>query len=226
MRVLLSGLPKSGLHLLEAMVAAVLPANRPVWASTFHDHAFSLQWTDLKQWRALMDGVPDGYYVKGHVGYAADVLETLRDGEWQHIFIRRDLRDVAVSQLHHILSDNPAWEHPDRDHYRFMADDRARLEAIMLGDERFAGVLKRWRMYRGWTNAPSTLVLDYERIIADRDGAAWRICKHLWPDDSLQSRVTNMVLMVANSRESLTLREGQPGAWDREYADLEVGHVL
>ena len=111
-KYLASGLPKSGLHLVTAMLQAVChPMPHTVfattsWWGTFKWNSFSDQWIDWERLAYLFSRLQHGYFYKGHVGWRADIAEFIRLTGAAHVFIYRDLRDVCVSQTHHILNDD------------------------------------------------------------------------------------------------------------------------
>ena len=118
-KYLVNGCPKHGLHLLAMMVeGAVNPAPDSLftdrnWVGTFMDHSFSLQWNNMDRWFFIMSRLQQGQYYRGHVGYRQDVSEFMRLARVGHVFIYRDLRDVAVSQAYHVLNRTPnRFNHP------------------------------------------------------------------------------------------------------------------
>ena len=240
-KYLASGLPKSGLHLVTAMLQAVChPMPHTIfattsWWGTFKWNSFSDQWIDWERLAYLFSRLQHGYFYKGHVGWRADIAEFIRLTGAAHVFIYRDLRDVCVSQTWHILNDDDEnFKHVGKMAYRTLPRPDGTqggfdevLLAVIEGLAGFTGVIERWELYAPWLDEDWTLALKFEDILADRDVAARRILeygmdRYLHLFDTALLRVEGEIFdrcvaaMVENSRSpsaSSTFRKGTAGQW-------------
>ena len=123
----LSGLPKSGIHLLEAMIGSVANPRVPgeddfwakPWVSSFDRNAWSDEWLETQQICHTLSMVEHATYFKGHCGYRPDIASFVYLMGICHIFIYRDLRDVAVSQAYHVVAESDKkFAHPGKALYR------------------------------------------------------------------------------------------------------------
>jgi len=145
------------------------------------------------------------------------------------VFIYRDLRDVVVSPAYHIESEEHKVKlHPGREYYQFMTHEQ-KMEAIIKGVDRFAGVGERFRYFQPWIDVDWVLALRYEDIIADPKKAATRIVDKVIQD--AMQRVDGLALvdgsmMVAAIMESInrskyketaSYRKGKSGEWRNEF---------
>lgn len=173
---------------------------------------------------------PDNHRIIGHCCYDEDIEWYLSLSAIAHIFIQRDLRDVAVSQAHHILSDDNFLVHPAKDLYRELGGFEDVLYAVWHGIDKYPGVEERWAEYEPWLNRPDILVIRYEDAVADLEGTADRILDYglsikparALPDDKtvveslhVVTNATEMAASARNTSNSPTFRRGVPGEWKR-----------
>ena len=236
-KYLASGLPKSGLHLITSMLLGVcrpMPATifgTSDWWGTFGWHSFSSQWNDWERQAYLFSRLQHGYFYKGHVGWKPEIAQYINWTGAAHVFIYRDLRDVCVSQLHHILSeDNERFKHAGKGGYKALGGTEAVLMAVIEGLGAFTGVVERWELYAPWLDEDWVLSFKFEDVLADREAAARRILeygmdRYLSLFKTVPLRVEGRLFdecvaaMAENSRNpalSGTFRKGVPGQW-REY---------
>lgn len=239
-KYLASGLPKSGLHLVTAMLRGVcLPMPQTIfatsdWWGTFQWNSFSDQWNDWDRQAYLFSRLQHGFFYKGHVGWRPDIAEYIRLTGTAHVFIYRDLRDVCVSQTFHILSDdNERFKHVGKMAYRMLGGFGDVLLAVIEGLGGFTGVIKRWALYAPWLDEDWTLALRFEDILADRDAAARRILeygmdRYLRLFQTVPLRVEGEIFdhcvaaMVENSHDpaaSGTFRKGTAGQWVEHFEE-------
>ena len=237
-KYLASGLPKSGLHLLTSMLQGVcLPMPSTIfatdsWWGTFKWNSFSSQWNDWERQAYLLSRLQHGHFYKGHVGWKPEIAEYVRLTSAAHVFIYRDLRDVCVSQAHHILSDDHArFHHAGKMAFRTLGGFDEILLAVIEGLAGFTGVVERWALYAPWLDEEWTLSLKFCDILADREAAARRILeygmdRHLRLFKTVPLRVEGEIFdkcvaaMVENSHNpaaSSTLRKGTTGQWREHF---------
>ena len=240
-KFLISGMTKSGLHLLEQMVQAVadpLPTTlvASVWWSTIQLDAFAEQWADPETAMHQVAYLQPGQYVKGHVAYRPDVAEFMRLAGVAHVFITRDLRDVAVSQAHHILSDNPRLIHNAKETYRMLGGFDEVLGAVIAGMGPYRGVVRRWaEWYAPWLDVEWVLQRRYEDCVARPQEAALEIIKygltralagfdvaHMFDANWLREKAAVAVGNVEQRERSVTFRKGQPGEWREAFTERHI----
>jgi hypothetical protein len=238
-RYYVTGLPKSGLHLLACMVEAIC---EPVpdgilgltgrWVCTFPGQSFTSQWDgkEFNLWR--MSQLQPGQYYMGHCGWYEE-MERLTD--WAgiaHVFVYRDLRDVAVSQAHHILSQEDRFKHRAKAMYGLMGGFDEVLAAVIEGVGPYTGLIERWRLYAGWLDAKGTLAVKFKDLREDPEGSAVKVLEHglkgvqLIQEASLRvekqwldAAAKAMAEMAVRPDLSPTFREGKTGGWRDAFKD-------
>ena len=238
----LNGFPKSGLHLLvlylEPVANPQMEEEGPFkknWGGTFYDHSWTSRWAPMEQALYKFGRVTDQHFLRSHTGYSDEVERFLYYLGAAHVFVYRDLRDVAVSQAYHILNDDDErFVHPAKAAYRALGGFEEVLRAVIEGRGDYPGVMDRWRLYAPWLECAWTLCLRFEDLIGDREAQAIRILEYglervarIW-ERKVQIRpdAFEMVvrLMAENSRRTErapTYRRGAAGAW-REHFTPEL----
>jgi len=183
-RYLLNGFPKSGLHLVSNMMR---PISDPMkagqfhgtpWVGTFSGHSWTTNWVVPELVLYRIGRLRPGCYLKGHLGYTPDIERFLWYSGVAQVFIFRDLRDVAVSQAHHVLSEKKAFMHPEKELYQGMASFDDVLEAIIVGTDKYPGVLERWELYAPWLQCPWVLKMRFDDMVENRADCAGRILRY------------------------------------------------
>lgn len=238
-RVFINGFPKAGTHLIEQMVRTIAPPmSEWPWAGSFLGHSWTENWVpDYRLFRQI-GRLADKSYGKGHMGYRHDIEMFLWGIGATVIFVYRDPRDVAVSQVYHILGEG---NHPEKEPYR-EAGFRDALKMVIAGYQGtepgaegpnyYPGVMARWPHYAGWLDVPWVLSLRFEDAISKRAEMAKAIVMTCVARASLQvgrlARVRKDVLaetierMVAAGKDtskSPTFRKGQAGGWRKHFDD-------
>ena len=233
-RFLLNGFPKAGLHLLALLVAPIAdPPDGTLW-----EHGdwwgvlyniWTLKWRDERALRGQfwkLARLQPGEYLRGHIAHREDVAAHIDNCGIAHVFIRRDLRDVAVSLAHHVLDPTADAKHTGKSLFMLMDDFDDVLEAAITGVGPYAGVVERWQQYRGWLDAPRTLCIRYEDALTDRESAAETILRYGlerirdvfdvdWMIDPRRfaEGVAAMVKTSFETHRSPTFRTGTAGGW-------------
>ena len=235
MKWFLNAFPKSGLHLLDALCKPLTVNRRAWWAGTHANSSWTFQRVGLERVTNAICYLPDNWRLIGHTCYDADIEWYLALSSIAHIFIHRDLRDVAVSQAHHILSDDDNLQHPDKELYRALGSFDNVLDAVWNGYGEYPGIEERWAEYEPWLDKPDVLIIRFEDAIADLEGTADKILDYgltitpelTLPDPQvkleLSQVLTNATEMAASARDtdkSPTFRRGVAGEW-RNYHIFE-----
>lgn len=243
-RWICNGFPKSGTHLLVQMVNPVARYNpgteaglfKKPWTGTFAHNSWTNERVSLEQTCFKAGRILPGHMLKAHLGHSEELERFLYLLGVVHVFIYRDLRDVAVSQAYHILnSDDERLAHPEPELYRGLGGFGEVLSAVIGGLGRYPGVLARWRHYAPWLDVNWVLSVRYEDLRADPEAWAERIFCHgmnrsaaTWNrevgfEESGLRAVINVMVKASTLREkSPTFRKGNVGDWRDEFGP---GHV-
>jgi hypothetical protein len=241
-RAYLNGFPKAGLHMLEQMVAVILSPSEvgrhaSPWLGTYKWASWSMIWQEMRQYLWRLSCMERGTYLKGHSGYNEDVERMLHYGNIGHIFLYRDLRDVAVSHAHHIYDEgHPEWQHEHKDLYKMLGDFDEVLLAVIEGLGPYPGVMERWAEYAPWLDSEETLVLEYGKMRAEPDKHAAMIVLFLLQkatellegngygidmDPEVLKELAGR-MAKATEKPSTTLRRGIAGGWRDEFKPEHV----
>lgn len=235
----LNGFPKSGLHLLELMISPVAVAMQGCrwladhWLGTFQYSSWSNRWQSMQEYLQKMSRLTAGHYYKGHSGHRREIDEWMQYAGIAHVFVYRDLRDVAVSQAHHILScDDVRFHHPAPHAYKALGGFNEILSACIEGLGAFPGVVDRWALYAPWLDCKWVLSLRYEDILENPEAAARQMMEYgiertLKPfglnirvsQQLFGKAIAEMVEMGGRTGLSPTYRKGQPGEWRERFTD-------
>lgn len=236
-KVYLNGFPKSGLHFAELMVQRVVntytkgPMSDMPWVGTTDDRGFSLKTVPdmrLRYW--IWGTLPSGYYVKGHVYYDEEVAHFLDLCGMSVIFIYRDLRDVAVSQVHQILDsgDNP---YPGKEFYQGMDFDEV-LMVVIRGIGRYPGLIERWDHFSGWMDCDWVLPVNFEEMKEEPQATARNMLEYFLlrmagalgtsfqiDDVRFTEIIEEMVEGGKRTHLSPSFRKGEIGNWEEAFSD-------
>lgn len=171
----LNGFPKSGLHWLVLMIRCIAQPQveeelwtKP-WAGTFEGNSWTGNKAALEKVLYKIGRLQDGRYLKGHAGYSDEMERFLYYLGAAHVFLYRDLRDVAVSQAFHVISpEDELKQHPEKWLYQDMDSFEDVLRAVIVGAKSprsgvyFPGVMARWQHYAPWLDVDWTYQLRYE----------------------------------------------------------------
>lgn len=238
-RWLLNGFPKSGLHYVTNLlrpVASPMPAGQlheNEWVGTFRGQSWTVEPTSLRLTCYRIARTEPAHYLKGHLGHSEELAQFTWLAGTAHVFIYRDLRDVAVSQAHHVLSDDDRLMHPDKDAYRslYAAGGIERvIGAVITGHNGWPGLLQRWQLYAGWMDVPWVFKLRYEALRSNTADVAGELLRYgvervanvigfevsdIGPafDDARNS----MADAAADTAHSATFRRGESGTWQEVF---------
>ena len=169
---LLNGFPKAGLHFCELMLrplARTMPPGQMhvlPFVGTFAGRSWTTEWINVPLFMYNVSRLQIGHYFYSHIGHTQDIEAFLYFLGVAHIFIIRDLRDVAVSQARHVTEEGNDLAHPDKDLYRNLGSFDEVLKACIVGIDgpkvRYAGVMDRWKLYSGWFDADWVYKFRYE----------------------------------------------------------------
>jgi len=226
---LINGFPKAGLHLIEQMVAQVVPPmpschlHTSPWVGTFLHNSWTNDRGSMPQLYYRLARLTAGHYMKGHCGYLPEVATFCDRAGIGVIFVYRDLRDVAVSQAHHTLNPSPLTKHEDKGFFAKMGFDDTLL-ACIEGIGPYPGIVSRWEQYAGWLDE-DVLHIKFEDVREDPLGVAEWIVQYgvkqvtgifeieIEFGDELSELTDKMVAAQADRKKSATFRKGKVGGW-------------
>src|SRR3972149_1152001 len=167
MKILINSFPKSGTHLAISMVSRLAARREPTpWVECFEEGGWSARWGNLIETVHVILSQPEGTWMVSHMGYRPEIAEALRKAGTAVLFVYRDLRDVAVSQTHHIESaDEVNSRHPNKALYMSLGSFQERLQAVIDGLDHYPGIFERWALFAPWLEQDWILPLRYEEMI-------------------------------------------------------------
>ena len=167
-KLYLCGFPKSGIHLANRMCFGLYEQfdSSKNWIGT---NAWTVKRANLELLAKNFIYLKPGQFLKGHIGHL-DAIElmfmTLDIGV---VFIYRDLRDVVVSQMFHVLSNEigedgktERFQHKGKAAYQAMDSEEEVMLAIINGIDGYPGVVERFETYAPWLDSQWAMSLSYE----------------------------------------------------------------
>jgi hypothetical protein len=232
-RVLANSIPKSGTHLLTALLDG-LPDMR---FSGLHLTAYDFAEAGRINWAAAqrrLASVPNGQYVSAHLPADEQLFAILGELGYQSLFVLRDPRDAAVSDMHYIAGFR---QHPLHAALNALPPDQ-RLRAViggMPGERRGVPLLEpmaeRLENYRGWLDAPRTRTVRFEALIGNRGGGdsdiqvkeVLAVANHV--NRPLTNEEAGQLARKVWSPGSSTFRRGVVGDWKAHFTEADTDLV-
>jgi hypothetical protein len=221
-RVLCVSLPKAGTHLLERAVC-------------LHPRLYRRIVPTITARGLDRRGGPDrflgrlspGQVVIGHLPYTKDLFDTVTARGLRPVFMTRDPRDIAVSQVRYVVGRPDHWAHA-------LFIDRTPTERIRLaivGDTKggLRSLAERLAQYEGWLR-PGVEVIRFEDLVGPNGGgdrARQReavVDLYTFLGVSSDPTLVDDVASRLFSEQSPTFRKGTIGQW-RESFDDELTSV-
>lgn len=232
-KIYVNGFPKSGLHLAVtmAMVMVKEPAHEHSWAGTFGKNSFSTQWVPYNEIFSNLSRLREDSWLKGHCGYRPEVEQFLYHLGASKIFIYRDLRDVLVSQAHHVTSDDDdRFYHPDKKMFQSMDSFEDVLAACLCGVGPYAGLFERWFHYAPWLHIPWVHKVRFEDALLKPEAAARDAVIYTYsrmsaafgarvelPERMVADLTKPAVDLMGQTDKSPTFRQGKTGKWREHF---------
>lgn len=213
--------PKSGTHLLwQILQALVKPDEEPLpppFFSVFESDGTERTQKDALEW---LDQLKPDEVASSHLYAWRKVLKRVRNPPFVPYFLYRDLRDVCISYVHHVLNiDVDHYHHPG---YMSLPDFDAQLMASILdvpGSDSNIG--ERFKPYMGWLNCPNVLCLRFEDLINKRLCSLSRIVYHFEKHAGNSPFVNSPELLETYIRPefSHTYVTGTAGKWKKQFTE-------
>lgn len=180
-----------------------------------------------------------------HLPYSAEVEQRLLENKVKVIFIRRDLRDIAVSMMHfiedrfptHILY--PAYQHLLTTNSERLStiingiDFQLELTNTVLANElyvanglgQYPNIQRFFAPFQGWTKSTSICQITYEELVthSTRTAAIGKMVEFLWDDlhrlGIPEETIVSQMEANIDPSTSPTFRAGRIGDWKIEFTD-------
>jgi len=235
LRFLITALPKSGIHLLDNMLAPIAKMMSgstracAVWVTA---HAFAGWGTGLTPKATTMERLENMLRIGhggGHLAALVDVVAWCLSNEVAVIHLYRDLREVAVSEAYHVANPSKEFLHPYKAELAALPTHKARISAILQGYREHAPLRQRWELFAGWLNVPWVLNVPFNDLVTDKEGGAWALLNYLTMTSDVQFPYDLVHAMVAASSplRSQTFRKGVAGSWRDDFDGelIEIGRA-
>jgi len=226
-RLYVNGFPKSGLHLAECMVKQMFKPVRKKnnWWGTnaWTTERYGMDGDYL--WASKLASINPGQYMKGHSGYTSKLHGALADLNVSMVLIYRDLRDVVVSQAHHITnsgktgSDADLW-HPEPELYK--GDFEHVMKLIIEGVGKYDSIFERWDTFAPWLEHDGIFPITFREMLRKPERAANRFFDYavgvamgqdVYIDKDIKKQIVDDLVGMLKSRSSITYRQGKTGTW-------------
>ena len=221
-KVFANSMPKAGTHLLKRTLN-LLPCVVPWW--TYHIEETIPGILDQLQ------TVKNGQVVTAHLPWSKSLVEILISKGFRILFIIRDLRDNAVSDIHYAV--HKATTHRLHRYFSSLSSDEERLKAWIVGVPAHChpgGVKpKAWERDAGsrlpWLDEPNCLTIRFEDLIGSSGGGSDKkqietvdsIVKHIGIE--LSQEEIRQIAAKTFFTGSRTFRKGQIGDWRNHFTE-------
>ena len=180
--------------------------------------------------------IPAGAYVKGHGGHTPRAAEAAWNADTAVIFLSRNLRDVAVSQAHHIRdtrkeeSGIDLLKHPGKADYAGLTLHDT-IKACIVGRGKWPGIADRWRLYQGWLTENWVLHITFEDMIERPEETGEHVIRYVLGQCAafcgvqlkLSRRMVDSLVAgqmeLVNSITTASKRKGKAGGWLELWSD-------
>lgn len=168
--ILVNSFPKSGTHLL-LQIAEVLPRTRNFGSFLASTPSITFKERSHNQHKRMISYLVPGEIASAHLFYHSDFEELLVRKNCVHLFIYRDLRDVAISEAHYLTEMN-RW-HQMHPYFRNLSSDDARISQAITGINKpgfkfiYPDIGKRFERYKGWLSSRDVLCVRYENLMGE-----------------------------------------------------------
>ena len=231
-KMYINGFPKAGLHLAERMAYGLFsaPENQSKWLGT---NAWTVEMHDLEDVGGRLGSLIPGQFLKGHMGHLKSVEGIMIVLGIGCVLVYRDLRDVAVSQMYHVLSRTDKFlNHKGKREYKRIKRKKGKegvLIAIIEGIDEFPGLIDRWETFAPWLDSEWAMCVSFEDIRKDHYKAANQFFDYslkiqglvaeeeLYVDPKIKFQFVHRIVHEMSFRKTATFRKGVAGEWRKEF---------
>lgn len=223
--VLCNSFPKSGTHLLKQILQGMGPL-RDYGAFLASMPSITFRERPPEAIAGKIAHLAPGELAAAHLHFDPAVAAALARRHVVHLFIYRDLRDVAVSEAHYLTHMN-RWHRLHR-YYRAIPTDLQRITMALKGagdavlPYDYPDIAARFDRYHPWLGRDDVLAVKFEDLIGhDRPKAVRRIvrfyldrCRGGGEDEAVQRALAGI-----DPGRSHTYHEGKAGTWREVFTD-------
>ncbi|GAB7055260.1 MULTISPECIES: sulfotransferase domain-containing protein [unclassified Paenibacillus] len=230
-KVVLLGVPDSGIYILNELVSGMPPLRPGGWINQWEEDVY-----------ARLKTIRDGEVWAGYLDYSREMKQWLDDHRIRRIFIYRDPRDVLLDQLSFILNeDNKHLYYPYFTRHMKSLDERlmkmitgfydTRANARRYGLQHigYSNINHVFIPYLRWLQDPNLCTIPYENLVNAPSGylaEMHRIADYLWKDTRLSERSkTEYLQRLQDAPVSQALQHATTGEWKRYFTD-EIKRVF
>lgn len=225
--ILVNSFPKSGTHLLDQIVGAIPNCRNYGEFISSMTSSYRYQRRTAAESCRILDATTPGELVRAHLFYSEEVVGKLRNLQFVHLFIYRDLRDVAVSEAHYYRSIN-RWHrlHP------LFRDAPSVNDAIMMaitgvdspsGEFYFPNIGERFAHYLPWIDSPDVFAVRFEDITSESRMEKIREMMGFYASRAGVATNVDELCQLAVAAiapdKSHTYRSGKTGGWRDAFTD-------
>jgi sulfotransferase 6B1 len=175
-----------------------------------------------RRWLARrLSKVPDGCFVNAHCIYTPELADLVRKQGMRTVYILRDLRDVAVSQMHYIKQLENHFAHQG---YMALPSDHERLLVSIrggeLGGRKLQSLDERYRQFLRWEREGGAAVVKFEDLVGTKGGGSAEAQRLAVEGVARQLGVEERTMGVVEDLFGVgrTFRKGQIGGWREEFS--------
>jgi hypothetical protein len=175
-----------------------------------------------RRWLARrLSKVPDGCFVNAHCIYTPELADLVRKQGMRTVYILRDPRDVAVSQMHYIKQLENHFAHQG---YMALPSDHERLLVSIrggeLGGRKLQSLDERYRQFLRWEREGGTAVVKFEDLVGTKGGGSAEAQRLAVEGVARQLGVEERTMGVVEDLFGVgrTFRKGQIGGWREEFS--------
>jgi hypothetical protein len=220
-RILMNSVPKAGTHLMERTLM-LFPG------IVFAGHRTLLDWDGTsKLVEKRVHNIHKGSFENAHLPAHGYLLDAVVQENLKVIFMIRDPRDVLVSHAKYVNEIDTT--HPSHQVMAALADDSARLMAVIHGVEGYsAPVGLLWEKYEAWLHTSQTLTVKFEDLIGEKGGGSREkqlaVLRKLATHLEIKMSVSQMSAIADNvfSTNSPTFRKGVAGGWRKHLNEEHI----
>jgi len=221
-KVFANSIPKAGTNLLKRTLN-LLPCVVPWW--TYHIDETIPGILDQ------LHTVKNGQVVTAHLPWSKSLVEILISKGFGILFIIRDLRDKAVSDVHYMV--HKSTDHQLHRYFSSLNSDEERLMAYIRGvpEHCYPGGIrpKLWEDHTKsmlpWLDEPNCMTIRFEDLIGSSGGGSDKkqietvdsIVKHIGIE--LSQEEIQQIAAKSFFAGSRTFRKGQIGDWRNHFTE-------
>ncbi len=223
--IIVNSFPKSGTHLVMQVIEAI---EGPKNFGNFLASTPSLTYREVhpEKLAKRINKLLPGEIVGAHLHYYDVLSSAMENINAFHVFIYRDLRDVAISEAHYLYNMNK-WHRLRKEFLKF-PDELDRIKLSLNGDPSlkdcsYPNIVERFRMFEKWISTKNVFVIRYEDLMSERrqeilTNLARSYVTFSKREIDTQELITKMENAIEPSK-SHTFRKGTINQWKEKFTE-------